>query len=92
MLMDYIYMLTYLYACSVASVVSDFATPRTVAHLVPLSVGFSRQEHWSGLPFPLPGDLLHPGIDPGFPALQVDSLPREPPDKPPLSSRKSYRA
>ena len=42
--------------------------------------------------FPLPGDLLHPGIDPGFPALEVDSLPREPPDKPPLSSRKSYRA
>ena len=43
---------------------------------------FSRQEHWSGLPFPSPGDLSDPGIKPGFPALQADSLPSEPPGKP----------
>ena len=45
----------------------------------PLSVGFSRQEYWSGLPFPSPGDLPYPGIEPVSPALQVDSLPSEPP-------------
>ena len=45
-------------------------------------MGFSRQEHWSGLPFPSPGDLPHPGIEPGSPALQADSLPSEPPGKP----------
>ena len=49
-------------------------TPRTVACQAPLSMGFSRQEYWSGLPFPSPGDLLHPGIEPGSPALQVGSL------------------
>ena len=43
---------------------------------------FSRQEYWSGLPFPSPGDLPDPGIEPGSPALQVDSLPSEPPGKP----------
>ena len=46
-----------------------FATPWTVAHLAPLSVGFSRQEYWCGLPFPFPGDLPHPGIEPLPPAL-----------------------
>ena len=47
------------------SVVSDsFVTPWTVARQAPLSMGFSRQEYWSGLPFPPPGDLLHPGIEP----------------------------
>ena len=40
---------------------------------------FSRQEYWSGLPFPFPGDLPDPGVEPGSPALQVDSLPSEPP-------------
>ena len=40
---------------------------------------FSRQEHWNGLPFPFPGDLPDPGVEPGSPALQVDSLPSEPP-------------
>ena len=40
----------------------SFVTPWTVAHQVPLSIGFSRQEHWSGLPFPSPGDLPDPGI------------------------------
>ena len=44
---------------------------------------FSMQEYWSGLPFPSPGDLLDPGIELGSPALQADSLPSEPPGKPP---------
>ena len=43
---------------------------------------FSRQEYWSGLPFPSPGDLPNPGIEPGSPALQVDALPSEPPGNP----------
>ena len=50
-------------------------TPWTVACQAPLSMGFSRQEYWSGLPFPSPGDLPDPGIEPGSPALQADSLP-----------------
>ena len=45
-------------------------------------MGFSRQEYWSGLPFPSPGDLPNPGIEPGSPALQVDSYPSEPAGKP----------
>ena len=48
----------------------------------PLSMGFSRQEYQSGLPLPSPGDLLDPGVKPGSPALQVNSLPSEPPGKP----------
>ena len=48
------------------------ATPWTVAHQAPLSVEFSRQEYWSGLPFASPGDLPDPGIEPGSPAWQVD--------------------
>ena len=56
------------------SVVSNSASPWTVAHQAPLSMGFSRQEYWSGLPFPSPGDLPNPGIKPGSPALQADSL------------------
>ena len=50
-----------------------FATPETVAFQVPPSMGFSRQEYWSGLPFPSPGDLPDPGIEPGSPALQADT-------------------
>ena len=50
-------------------------TPWTVACQVPQSMGFSRQEYWSGLPFPSPGDLPDPGIEPGSPALHADSLP-----------------
>ena len=46
-----------------------FATPGTVAHQAPMSMGFSRQEYWSGLPFPSPGDLPDPGIKPGSSAL-----------------------
>src|SRR5574340_70981 len=60
------------------SCVQLFATPWTVAYQVPPSMGFSRQEYWSGLPCPSPGDLPDPGIEPGCPALQVDSLPAEP--------------
>ena len=53
------------------------ATPRTVACQAPLSMGFTRQEYWSGFPFPSPGDLPDPGIEPRSPALQADSLPTE---------------
>ena len=52
-----------------------FATPWTAARQAPLSMGFSWQEHWSGLPFPSPGDLPNPGIEPRAPTLQVDSWP-----------------
>ena len=51
-----------------------FAMLWTVAHQAPLSMGFSRREHWSGLPCPSPGDLLDPGIEPVSPASQADSL------------------
>ena len=59
--------------------VQPFATPWTVAYQAPPSMEFSRQEYWSGLPFPSPGDLPNPGTEPGFPALQADALPSEPP-------------
>ena len=52
-------------------------TPWTVARQAPLSMGISRQECWSGLPFPSPEDLPDPEIKPGSPALQADSLPTE---------------
>ena len=58
-----------------------FVTSWTVAHQAPPSVGFSRQECWSGLPFPSPGDLPNPGIEPRSPALQADALPSESPGK-----------
>ena len=58
---------------------SDSATPWTVAHQVPPSMGFFRQEYWSGLPYYSPGDFPDPGIEPRYPALQVDALPSEPP-------------
>ena len=54
-----------------------FATPWTVAHRAPLSMGFSRQEYWSGLPFASPGDLPNPGTEPKSPTLQADALPSE---------------
>ena len=63
----------------VTQCVQLFATPLTVACQAPLSMGFSRQEYWSGLPFPSPGDLPDPGLEPGSPALQADSLPSQPP-------------
>ena len=65
------------------SCVQLFVTPWTVACQAPLSMGFSRQEYWSGLPFPPPRDLPDPGIKPlslVSPVLQVDSLPLEPLD------------
>ena len=52
-------------------------TPWTVTHKAPLSMGFLRQDYWSGLPLPSPGDLLDPRIQPKSPALQADSLPTE---------------
>ena len=61
------------------------ATPWTAAHQAPLSMGFPRQEYWSGLPFPSPGDLLDLRIEPASlvsPALQAGSLPLAPPGKP----------
>ena len=59
-----------------------FATPWTVVYQAPQSMGFSRQEYWSGVSFPSPGDLPDPGIKPRSPALQADALPSEPPGKP----------
>ena len=56
-----------------------FATPWTVAHQAPPSMGFSRQEYWSGVPFPSPGDLLDLGIELGSPEFQADALTSEPP-------------
>ena len=58
-----------------------FATPWTVAYQAPPSMGFSRQEYWNRLPFPSPGDLPNPGIEPGSPAFQVDALSSEPNSK-----------
>ena len=62
-------------------VVSDSVIPWTVVHQDLLSMEFSRQEYWSGLPFPSPGDFPDPGIEPRSPALQADSLLSEPPRK-----------
>ena len=59
-----------------------FVTPWTIARQAPPSMGFSRQEYWSGLPFPSPGDLPDPGIELGSSALQADSVPAEPPGNP----------
>ena len=59
-----------------------FLTPWTAARQAPPSIGFSRQEYCSGSPCPSPGDLPNPGTEPTSPALQVDSLPSEPPEKP----------
>ena len=64
------------------SVVSDSGDPWTIAPQSPLSMGFSRQEYWSGLPFPSPGDHPNPGIKPGSSTLKANSLPSEPPGKP----------
>ena len=59
-----------------------FATPWMVAYQAPQSLGFSRQDYWSGLPFPCPGDLPNPEIELGSPALQTDALSSEPLGKP----------
>ena len=65
-------------------------TPWTAAYKAPLSMGFSRQGHWSGLPLPSPGDLPGPGMEPRSPALQADALPSEPPGKPEVISHHAF--
>ena len=67
----------------------SFATSRTVAYQALPSMGFSKQEHWSGLPFPSPGAPPDPGIEPRSPALQADALLSEPPGKPTQTTTKS---
>ena len=67
-----------MYICVYKLTLECFAIPWTVAHQAPLSMEFSRQEHWSGLPSPSPGDHPYPGIEPGPLTLQTDSLPSEP--------------
>ena len=66
---------------AVTKMCPTLAIPWTVALQAPLSMEFSRQEYWSGLAFPSPGDLPDPGIEPRSPALQVGSLLSEPPEK-----------
>ena len=68
-----------------SSVMSDSETPWTAARQAPLSMGVSRQEHWSGLPFSSPGDLCDPGVGSVSPAPQVDSLPLSHQGSPPQS-------
>ena len=68
--------------CYSLSRVQLFATPCTIVRQAPLSMEFSRQEYWSGLPFPFPGGLPDSGIEPGSLEWQADSLPSEPPGKP----------
>ena len=60
----------------------SFATPWTVVHQAPLSMGLPRQEYWSRLPFPSPGELIDPEMEPGFPALVGRFFTTEPPEKP----------
>ena len=69
----------------VAKLCPTLATLWTVAHQAPLSIGFSRQKYWSGLPFPSPEGLSDPGIEPRSPALQIGSEPTELQGKPSLS-------
>ena len=75
-------MMTLFYVLSYFSCIRLFAILWTVALQAPLSMGFSRQEYRTGLPFPPPGDLPNPGIEPRSPTLQADSLAAEPPGKP----------
>ena len=69
-----------------------FATWWTVAYQASPSMGFSKQEHWSGLPLPSPGDLPDPEIEPGSPALEGDALTSEPPGKPVMTTIAIYYA
>ena len=72
-----------MHACvCVLSCVQLLVTPWTIAHQAPLSMGFSRQEYWSGLPFPPPGDLPDPGIKPTSPTLAGGFFTTEPPGRP----------
>ena len=77
-----IYLICYISEVKSLSHVQLFATPWTVAYQAPPSTEFSRQVYWSGFPFPSPGDLPDPGIEPGSPASQADTLPSEPSGKP----------
>ena len=82
--------LIYVNASVSCSVVSDSAIPWTLACQAPSSMGFFRREYWSGLPFPSPGDLPDPRMEPESPVspiLQVDSLPTEPLGKPQSTER-----
>ena len=72
------------------SLICLFVTPWTVTHQTPLSMGFSRQEYWSELLFPSPGDLPDSGTEPKSPALQEDSIQTEPPGKSFLSVENLY--
>ena len=76
------YVYTLVSKCQSLSCARLFATPWTAAHQAPLSMRFSKQGYWSGLPFPSPGYLPNPGIEPGSPALQADSLLTELQGKP----------
>ena len=67
-------MMNNIFCCLVAKSYLTLAAPCTVAHQASLSLGFPRQEYWSGLPFPSPGDLPDSGIKPESPALETDSL------------------
>ena len=71
-----------LFCVCLLSHVRIFATPWTVSCQAPLSIGFSRQEYWSGLPFPPPGDLPYPEVEPMSPALTGGFFTTEPPGKP----------
>ena len=75
----------------VAQILSYSLQPRTAAYQTPLSMGFSRQEYWSGWPFPPRGDLSNPGIEPGSPTLQADSLPSETPGEPQSEEGRSIK-
>ena len=74
--MQHIYTMEYLCSCLLAQSCLILSDPMDCSHQAPLSMGFFRREYWSGLPFPLPGDLPDPGIKPMSPALQADSLPQ----------------
>ena len=71
---------------------SFFVTPWTVAHQAPLSMGFSRRDCWSGLPFLSPVDLPDSGIEPWSPTLKADSLLSEPSGKPIVKRKKGYKS
>src|SRR5574337_86588 len=68
------------------------AAPWTAVCQAPPSMGFSRQEYWGGLPFPSPGALPNPGIEPRSPALQADALTSEPPGKPMAESEEELKS
>ena len=74
-------MILYISESEVAQSCPTLCDPWTLAHQAPPSMGFSRQEYWSGLPFPSPGDLLDPGIEPRSPTLQTDALTSAPPGR-----------